>query len=114
MFSTGSRIAEADARTVSHRRDMPISLAYAIALAEARSCLAALADMAIDFDDSVLYEHLLLDLDALHHDGCPALRPVTGDRAELLTRLEVAVDRMIDLGGQALRFEILLARAGTY
>ncbi len=93
---------------------MPMSLAYAIALAEARSCLAALADIAMDFDESVLYEHLLLDLDALHGDDAPALHPLTRDRAELLRRLEAAVDRMLDLGGDGLNLEILLAHAGIW
>ncbi len=76
---------------------MPMSLAYAIPLAEARSCLAALADVAMDFDESVLYEHLLLDIDALHGDDAPALSARVGDRTELLRRLEAAVDRMLDL-----------------
>ena len=89
-----------------------MSLAYAIPIAEARSCLATLADVAIDFDQSVLYEHLLLDLDALHGDDAPALSARVGDRTELLRRLEAAVDRMRNLGGDGLSLEILLARAG--
>ncbi len=91
------RLRSSDALAVSHGGDMPMSLAYAIALVEARSCLAALADGATDFDESVHFEHLLLDLDALHGDDAPALHPLTGDRAELLRRLEAAVDRMLDL-----------------
>lgn len=93
---------------------MPMSLAYAIALAEARSCIAAPADGATDIDESVLYEHLLLDLDALHGDDAPALHPLTRDRAELLRRLEAAVDRMLDLGVDGLNLEILLAQAGVW
>jgi len=93
---------------------MPMSLTYAIALAEARSCLAALADGATDFDESIHFEHLLLDLDALHGDDAPALSARVGDRTELLRRLEAAVDRMLDLGGDGLSLEILLAQAGVW
>jgi hypothetical protein len=89
---------------------MTTTLAYAIALAEARSYLAALADSAADFEESVHYEHLLLDLDRLHPIG-PGLSPVTGTKAALLYRLEAAVDQMIDLGGNGLSLELLLADA---
>ena len=85
-----------------------MTLAYAIALAESRSCLAALADSATDFDESVHFEHLLLDLDGLHPNG-PGLSPITGTKAHLLDRLEGAIDQMIDLGGDALPLELLLA-----
>ncbi len=104
------RLRSSDALAVSHGGGMPMSLAYAIALAEARSCLAALADCATDFDESVHYEHRLLDLDRLHPFG-PGLSPVTGTKAELLYRLEAAVDQMIDLGGNGLSLELLLAGA---
>lgn len=87
-----------------------MTLAYAIALAEARSCLAALADTATDLDESVHFEHLLLALDALHYDG-PALYAVAGDRGALLERLDVAVDRMLALGGDVLSLERLAAPA---
>ena len=93
-------------------RAMPMTLAYAyaIALADARSCLAALADAATDFDESVQFEHLLLALDALHPDG-PALYAVAGDRGALFDRLDVAVDRMLALGGDLLSLEFLAALA---
>lgn len=89
---------------------MPMSLTYAIALAEARSCLAALADGATDFDESIHFEHLLLDLDGMHMDY-PGLDLLDGDHSLLLRQLEVAVDRMIDLGGDGLALELLLAEA---
>lgn len=89
---------------------MSVTLGYAIALAEARSCLAALADTATDFDESIHFEHRLLDLDTMHPDG-PALCPLAGDRATLFQRLEHAVDRMLELGGDGLRLELLLADA---
>jgi len=87
-----------------------MTLAYAVALAQARSCLASLADNAIDFGESVHYESLLLALDTIHPVG-PALSPVGGSKAELLYRLEAAVDQMIDLGGNGLSLEMLLGDA---
>lgn len=87
-----------------------MTLAYALALAQARSCLAALADTAPDFDESIRYEYLLLDLDMLHPIG-PGLAPIAGTKAELLDRLEAAVDQMIELGGDGLSLELLLASA---
>jgi len=91
---------------------MPLTVAFAIALAEARSCLAALADTATSFDESSHYEHLLLDLDAMHEANLPAHYPLAGQRATLLRRLEVAVDRMLSPGGSdGLRLELLLAEA---
>lgn len=89
-------------------RAMPMTLA--IALADARSCLAALADAATDFDESVHFEHLLLALDALHPDG-PAHYALAGDRGALLDRLDAAVDRMQALGGDLLALELLAALA---
>jgi hypothetical protein len=89
---------------------MSMTLAYAIALADARSCLAALADATTDFDESSHFEHLLLDLDGLHPIG-PGLSPIVGTRAERLARLEDAVTAMIALGGDGLRLELLLVSA---
>ena len=93
---------------------MPLTVAYATALAEARSCLAALADTAASFDESIHFERLLLDLDGMHDDDSPALYPAAGQAAELLRRLEVAVERLLDLGGDGLRLELLLAGAGVW
>lgn len=87
-----------------------MTLAYAIALAQARSCLAALADSAADFDESVHFEHLLLDVDRLHPTG-PGLSPMAGTKAELLAMLEGAVEAMIALGGDGLSLELLLVAA---
>lgn len=93
------------------RGRVPLTLAYAIALAEARSCLAALADNANTLEESVHFEHLLLDLDSLHPIG-PGLSPTSGTKTVLLRRLEAAVDHMLDLGeGDALSLEFLLIRA---
>jgi hypothetical protein len=71
---------------------MSMTLAYGIALAETRSCLAALADIAPSFDESVHYERLLFSLDTLHPNG-PALYPVNGAKTEVLNRLEAPSTR---------------------
>ena len=86
------------------------SLASAVALAEARSCLAALADNTPDAGRSIRYERVLLELDQLHPEG-PALVRVTGTTTELLVRLEVTIDRLRALGGDSLSLELLLADA---
>jgi hypothetical protein len=76
---------------------MFMTSAIAIALAEARSYLAALADRATGVYESSQYERMLMELNGLHPFG-PALSPTAGTKSELLGRLEAAVDRMLDLG----------------
>lgn len=90
---------------------MDITHDYAIALGEARSRLAALADIAATVDESIHYDRLLLRLDYMHEDypGCHA---VAGTKLELINRLEIAVDQMHNLGGaDSLRLELLLDSA---
>ncbi len=48
-------------------------LAHAVALAEARTYIAALADLAVSADASLAYERTLLYLDAIHGDDVPTL-----------------------------------------
>ena len=48
-------------------------LPHAQTLAQARSYVAALADRALTIDASSAYEHVLLELDRVHGDDCPAL-----------------------------------------
>ena len=88
---------------------LPMAFAYVEAYA-ARSCLGALADIS-DLDDSCLYERLLIDLDGIHSGDFPASYPMPGTRPELLAHLEGAADQMIELGGDRLNLELLLARA---
>lgn len=88
--------------------NLPGAFAYIDAYAAARSCLGAFADLA-DFDESCRYERLLIDLDGIHAGDFPATYPMYGAPAELLARLEAAVDRMIQLGGDALSLELFLA-----
>ena len=90
-----------------------MTMGYAIALAGARSSLAALADDAATFEESIHFDRILLDLDAMHPDG-PSLYPLLGERAELLERLETAIDRMVELGGDGLSLELMLADAGVW
>lgn len=106
--STDRGINVAPAGGWAQGRAMPMTLAYAIALAEARSCLAALADGATDVDESSRVEHVLIALDQLHPDG-PATYPLDGRQADLTRWLESAIDRMIELGGDALSLELLLS-----
>jgi|SRR5665647_1413019 len=77
-------------------------------LGEARSCLAALADSATDIDQSSHFDRLLIHLDEITGDVGPATSSADGDDADLIGRLESAVNRMIDLGCDALRLELLL------
>jgi hypothetical protein len=87
---------------------LPRTFAYVDAFAAARSCLGALADLS-DFDESCRYERLLIDLDGIHAGDFPAIEPMYGTPAELLARLEAAVDHMIELGGESLSLELFLA-----
>ena len=85
-------------------------LAHAYVLAEARSCLAALADSAMGFDQSVAYDQLLLRIDWLHGDDTPACEPMPGvGRDELLRRAEATIERLGKFGIDGLSVELLLA-----
>ena len=84
------------------------TLGYARQLAEARSCLAALAD-ASPFERSVECEHLLLELDAMNGGRGPATYPVPGSLAELHLRVEGRLEDRSDLGADPLGIELILA-----
>src|SRR3954451_20468459 len=84
-------------------------LAHAVTLAEARSYLAALADQAPTFDASVEYERILLQLDALHGDLTPGIRPAPAYSRDVL--FDVAYAAIEDLeshGVDLLAVELLL------
>ncbi len=89
---------------------LPRAFAYANAYAAARSCLGALEDNS-DFDDFYRYEHLLLALDGTHGGDFPATYPMPGTPPELLAHLEDEIDQMIELDGNGLSLELLLASA---
>lgn len=90
-----------------------MTLAHAIALDEARSCLAALADTATTLDASVAYEHALLYLDAIHGDYGPGIDyPTETDRSRLLRRAEAAIEALAMHGVDELSVELLLVMLG--
>ena len=84
---------------------------HAIALAGARSCLAALADTAVTFEASVTYERVLLQLDWIHGDDVPWLDAsgLTDDRTVLFSTAESAIDELVDFDVDALQVELVLA-----
>ena len=85
-------------------------LSHAVALAEARSYLAALADRARTFDASIEYERALLQLDSIHGDHVPALTPVPVTNRDLLVHLaRAAIEELLGHGVDALQIELVLA-----
>jgi len=87
-----------------------MAIAHALIVIEARSCLAALAETAPTFGQSVFYERLLLRLDWLHGDDGPACEPMPGvGRDELQRRAETAIQQLVEFGIDALSVELLLA-----
>jgi len=85
-------------------------LTHAYLIAEARSCLAVLADSAPSFEESYAYDHALLELDGVLGDegpGCSELD--AADRADLRARAECAIEGLVEFGADALRIELLLA-----
>ncbi|GAB3769860.1 hypothetical protein FB382_001490 [Nocardioides ginsengisegetis] len=86
-------------------------LAHAVALAEARAYLAALADQTDTLEASQAYERTLHYLDSIHPDVLPTL-DVGGaitDRTGLQVVAESAVEELVDHGVDALQVELLLA-----
>lgn len=85
-------------------------LAHAVTLAEARSYIAALADLSTSFDARVEYEHALLYLDLIHGDDIPAL-DTTGltEEHQILHAVAIsAVTELRDHGVDPLQIELLL------
>jgi hypothetical protein len=85
--------------------------AHAVALVEARSNIAALADLAGTLESSSAYERALVELDRLHSDDVPAIDAlaVTEDRDTLLSAATTAVQRLADFGVDPLHVELLLS-----
>ena len=86
-------------------------LSHAIALVEARSYVAALADTAVTFEASVEYERVLLQLDWIHGDDVPGLdaSSLTDDRNVLFSIAESAIEELVDFDVDALQIELVLA-----
>ncbi|KRF34425.1 hypothetical protein [Nocardioides sp. Soil805] len=86
-------------------------LPHAQTLAQARSYVAALADRALTIDASSAYERVLLELDRVHGDDCPALdtEDLSDDRDILLAVANNAVGQLENCGVDPLSVELLLA-----
>lgn len=86
-------------------------LPHALTLAEARSFLAALADQASTIDASSAYEHVLIELDRIHGDDCPAVDSdgLPEDRAILLAVATCALEELEQYGVDPLSVELVLA-----
>ncbi len=85
-------------------------LAHAMILAEARSYVAALADLAQTFGASVEYERVLLQLDFIHGDDTPALDTagLTDDRDVLFSVAASSIEELLDHGVDGLQIELVL------
>lgn len=86
-------------------------LPHAQTLAQARSYLAALADQASTVDASSAYERVLIDLDRIHEDECPAAdtEGLTEDRAVLLAVATSALEELDQYGIDPLTIELIIA-----
>lgn len=86
-------------------------LPHAETLAQARSYVAALADQALTIESSSAYERVLLELDRVHGDDCPALdtEDLTDDRDILYTVARNAVETLENYGIDPLSVELILA-----
>ncbi|GAB3862687.1 hypothetical protein GCM10028801_28680 [Nocardioides maradonensis] len=87
-------------------------LAHVQTLAQARSYVAALADLAVTAEASSAYEDALLELDRVHGDDCPALDTagLTDDRDVLLAVATSAIEELEQHGIDILSVELILAR----
>jgi hypothetical protein len=85
-------------------------LPHAFTLAQARSFLAALADQASTIDASSAYEHVLIELDRIHGDDCPAINSdgLPEDRAILLAVATSALEELEQHGVDPLSVELIL------
>jgi hypothetical protein len=86
-------------------------LPHAQTLAQARSYVAALADRALTVEASSAYERVLLELDRVHGDDCPALDTgdLTDDRDILLAVASETVEQLENYGVECLSVELILA-----
>lgn len=86
-------------------------LAHAVALAKARSYIAALADHASTVEASSAYERALIDLDVIHGDETPALNTagLPDDHGTLVAVAVSAVEGLADYGVDGLSIELVLA-----
>ena len=83
-------------------------LAHALALAEARSAVAALADAAHTEAASIEYERVLLQLDWLHHGVAPGITPPHQEARDVLFGIaETAIETLGGFGVDLLELELV-------
>jgi hypothetical protein len=109
-------LAQVGQRYTAHGRYPPpegttMLLPHAQTLAQARSCVAALADRALPLDASSAYERVLLELDRVHEDNCPALDTdnLTDNRDILRAIASNAIEELQSHGVDPLSVELILA-----
>lgn len=87
-----------------------MQLHHAHALAQARTCLSALADEASCDDASSGYEHVLIELDRIHCDATPDvyLDALTQDRDIQYDLATAAIEELTSHGVDPLSVELLL------
>jgi len=87
-------------------------LPHAHTLAQARTCLAALADEASNDDASSGYENVLIELDRIHRDESPDvyLETVTQGRDIQYDTAVAAIEVLKEHGVDPLSVELLLWR----
>ena len=91
-----------------------MQLRHAHTLAQARTCVAALADEASDDDASSAYEHVLIELDRLHCDQSPDVYPeiyagaLTQDRTIQFDLATAAIEDLKQHGVDPLSLELVL------
>ena len=86
-------------------------LPHARTLCDARSALAVLSDGASCIEASSAYEHVLITLDAIHGDDCPAIDTHgLPDRTDVLLNIAAnSLDELKTHGVEELHVELLVA-----
>ena len=86
-------------------------LSHALTLGQARSYIAALADLADSIDASSAYEHVLIEPDRIHGDESPGLDTagICEDRAIMLAVASSAIEELEQYGVDPLHVELVLA-----
>ena len=86
-------------------------LPHATALAEARTRVVTLADQARTPDASSAFERILIELDRVHGDECPAVSDIehVEDRANQIARLTSGLEHLEQYGVDPLSLELLIA-----
>jgi len=86
-------------------------LPHARTLCDARSALAALSDRACCLEASSAYEHVLIALDAIHGDDCPAIDTsgLPEEPDEVLASAGLALERLKSHGVDELHVDLLVA-----